>query len=320
MQDFDGEGKPPGRGFETDEGVLEGDEGEEEEGGEGEEEEQEEKGEIGEVGNISSKHLTSSPSSLQGPRPPRPAKPPKPPKTAKELFADTLSRALNKGREKGEAKLVVDKEEVEEKWKGEKVTSKFEKLYEKKTKEYEKKKKEYEEKLKKEAEVKEEEEEGEVVEEEEEVVEEEEEEEEEDLGPATTTEISQGLMKLHGVGQKVADCVALFGMECHDTVPCDTHVFQMAARWDDGLAAMQRKAKEEKKTVSMTAKVHEQVGKVFRDSFPGGYAGWAQSVLFCLELPSFKEAIAKIQDTEKVKKEEEEAMEGTVTKKEGGCK
>lgn len=113
-----------------------------------------------------------------------------------------------------------------------------------------------------------------------------------DLVPATVIEVSLGLMNLHGVGQKVADCVSLFGLSCHDAVPCDTHVFQMAARWDQGLAAMQRKAKEGGKAVAVTRAVHEKVGTVFREKFPGGYAGWAQTVLFCLELPSFKEANA----------------------------
>jgi len=130
---------------------------------------------------------------------------------------------------------------------------------------------------------------------------EEDEEPSEDLVPATTEEVSKGLMKLVGVGQKVADCIALFGMSSHDTVPCDTHVFQMAARWDEGLKTIQDKAKEEKKAVAIGNKVHEEVGKVFRRMFPGGYAGWAQSVLFCAELPSFKEQMGM----GKVKKERE---------------
>ena len=33
------------------------------------------------------------------------------------------------------------------------------------------------------------------------------------------------LMSLAGIGRKVADCVALFSMDCADTIPVDTHVF-----------------------------------------------------------------------------------------------
>ena len=38
------------------------------------------------------------------------------------------------------------------------------------------------------------------------------------------------LMKLKGVGRKVADCVCLMALDKHDIVPVDTHVFQVAAR------------------------------------------------------------------------------------------
>ena len=106
--------------------------------------------------------------------------------------------------------------------------------------------------------------------------------------PVTASEISQGLMKLHGVGQKVADCITLFSMGGCDIVPADTHVFQMAARWDSSLASMQMRAKNEGKAVAFSKQIHQKVAKVFRDKFPGGYAGWAHTVLFLLELPSFK--------------------------------
>jgi N-glycosylase/DNA lyase len=32
-------------------------------------------------------------------------------------------------------------------------------------------------------------------------------------------------MTLKGVGNKVADCIALFSLDCHDIIPVDTHVF-----------------------------------------------------------------------------------------------
>lgn len=36
------------------------------------------------------------------------------------------------------------------------------------------------------------------------------------------------LVTLMGVGNKVADCIALFSLDCADSVPVDTHVFQIA--------------------------------------------------------------------------------------------
>ena len=38
------------------------------------------------------------------------------------------------------------------------------------------------------------------------------------------------LIELKGVGKKVADCIALFSMNCHNSIPVDTHVHQIATR------------------------------------------------------------------------------------------
>jgi N-glycosylase/DNA lyase len=38
-------------------------------------------------------------------------------------------------------------------------------------------------------------------------------------------EVREKLISLKGVGRKVADCVALFSMDCPETIPVDTHVF-----------------------------------------------------------------------------------------------
>jgi N-glycosylase/DNA lyase len=42
------------------------------------------------------------------------------------------------------------------------------------------------------------------------------------------TEVREQLVTLKGVGNKVADCIALFSLDCSDCVPVDTHVFQIA--------------------------------------------------------------------------------------------
>lgn len=38
---------------------------------------------------------------------------------------------------------------------------------------------------------------------------------------------AEALQELHGVGPKVADCIALFSLDKLDAVPCDTHVWQV---------------------------------------------------------------------------------------------
>ena len=43
--------------------------------------------------------------------------------------------------------------------------------------------------------------------------------------------VREELTQLKGVGRKVADCVALFSMDCPETIPVDTHVFQIAKKF-----------------------------------------------------------------------------------------
>jgi N-glycosylase/DNA lyase len=125
------------------------------------------------------------------------------------------------------------------------------------------------------------------------------------------------LMKLCGVGRKVADCVALFALNCPDLVPVDTHVYQIAARVDPSVAVAASPKKRKKEAaetgeinpaesstpstaatpskppakesdkVTINDSVYRAVQGVFKLAFPGGYAGWAHSVLFVMELPSF---------------------------------
>lgn len=78
------------------------------------------------------------------------------------------------------------------------------------------------------------------------------------------------LIKLQGVGPKVADCVLLMSLDQASSIPVDRHVFQFAAKWY-GL----RNAK------------YETLAEHFRDLW-GEYAGWAHSVLFTADLRSFK--------------------------------
>jgi N-glycosylase/DNA lyase len=104
------------------------------------------------------------------------------------------------------------------------------------------------------------------------------------------------LLKLRGVGRKVADCVALFSLRQTNAIPVDVHVWQIARRdynhpavnGDDNTGDTDRRLPENVK--SLTPKVYEQVGDLFRDRF-GSRGGWAHSLLFVAELPSFRPAL-----------------------------
>ena len=49
--------------------------------------------------------------------------------------------------------------------------------------------------------------------------------------------------------------------------------------------------REKDKKPTISDRVYKRVQEVFKVAFPGGYAGWAHSVLFVMELPSFKAAV-----------------------------
>lgn len=119
------------------------------------------------------------------------------------------------------------------------------------------------------------------------------------------------LLALHGVGPKVADCVCLFGLGWSESVPVDTHVWQIA----------QRDYKFGKgKHSSLTAATYIAIGNHFRKLW-GKEAGWAHSVLFTADLKAFSaQLVAKIEVKEEevsIKTEFDEAIvEETTVKKE----
>lgn len=118
------------------------------------------------------------------------------------------------------------------------------------------------------------------------------------------------LLVLQGVGPKVADCVCLFGLGWLESVPVDTHVWQIA----------QRDYKFGKgKHSSLTAATYVAIGNLFRKLW-GKEAGWAHSVLFTADLRAFSErVVAKTEVKEEevaVKKEDDDLVTETVVKQE----
>ncbi|GAA6029214.1 hypothetical protein JCM8097_003572 [Rhodosporidiobolus ruineniae] len=84
-------------------------------------------------------------------------------------------------------------------------------------------------------------------------------------------EAREKLVEFKGVGRKVADCVLLFGLGWSETVPVDTHVFQIAIR-DYAFPAT--------RTTALTPALHDRVATHLASAWGTAHAGWAQQVLF----------------------------------------
>jgi len=87
------------------------------------------------------------------------------------------------------------------------------------------------------------------------------------------------LTKFSGIGRKVADCIALFSLDQDDAIPVDVHVQHIASRDYDPTVLGEAK--------SITPTIYKRVGDLFRERFDS-YPGWAHSLLFVAELPSFR--------------------------------
>ena len=93
--------------------------------------------------------------------------------------------------------------------------------------------------------------------------------------------VQEELLKFMGIGRKVADCVGLFSLDQCEAIPADVHVQHIASRDYDPTVLGEAK--------SLTPTVYKRVGDLFRDRFE--YAGWAHSLLFVAELPSFRNVL-----------------------------
>ncbi|KAF7714202.1 Uncharacterized protein PECH_000304 [Penicillium ucsense] len=104
----------------------------------------------------------------------------------------------------------------------------------------------------------------------------------------------ENLLELQGVGPKVADCVCLMGLGWGESVPVDTHVWQIAQR-------DYRFGKSSQK--SLTKATYDAVANHFRKIW-GQEAGWAHSVLFTADLRSFSDRLAATKHVDVSVKEE----------------
>lgn len=82
-------------------------------------------------------------------------------------------------------------------------------------------------------------------------------------------EAHEALIRLNGVGRKLADCICLFALHHEEAVPVDTHLWQAAVR----LYFPEWKGK------ALTDQRYRAVGEAFRARF-GPLSGWAHQYLF----------------------------------------
>lgn len=98
------------------------------------------------------------------------------------------------------------------------------------------------------------------------------------LRKADYAEAKKGLLRLPGVGHKVADCVLLFSMEKLESFPVDVWIKRVVqeryAHWFDALFISRISRKN-----SLSPREYEDVSRSARKYF-GKYAGYAQEYLF----------------------------------------
>ncbi|KAI9449902.1 DNA glycosylase [Lactarius psammicola] len=99
------------------------------------------------------------------------------------------------------------------------------------------------------------------------------------LRSMSTADAREELLKLMGVGRKVADCILLMSLDKAEVIPVDTHVHQIAIKHYGFRGVSGTKQ-------AMSPKLYEAISEKFHGVW-GDHAGWAHSVLFTADLKAF---------------------------------
>lgn len=86
-------------------------------------------------------------------------------------------------------------------------------------------------------------------------------------------EARAALLRLSGVGPKIADCVCLFALDKREATPVDRHIHRLGCEL----------FRPELAGKSLTPTVYDALGAAYRDCF-GAYAGWAQQYHFFTQI------------------------------------
>lgn len=111
-------------------------------------------------------------------------------------------------------------------------------------------------------------------------------------------ECHEQLIVFNGVGPKVADCVCLMSLDKHDSIPVDTHVYQIA----------KRDYKLKSKGDSVNKQTYDLVREFFVKKW-GPFAGWAQCVMFTADLKDFAKEVKVTEVKKEIKIEVKEEIE-----------
>ncbi|MBX3119489.1 MAG: hypothetical protein KF784_10510 [Fimbriimonadaceae bacterium] len=100
----------------------------------------------------------------------------------------------------------------------------------------------------------------------------------ESLKGASYKEAHAELCRFKGIGPKLADCIALFGLHFQQATPIDTHMWQ----------AVTRLYRPEWAGKSVTDARYKEAGQILRERC-GPWAGWAHQYLFLENLLNWRE-------------------------------
>ena len=113
------------------------------------------------------------------------------------------------------------------------------------------------------------------------------------LGQEDEATARAALMKLSGVGRKVADCCLLFGYGHDGCVPVDTHCLQLARRLMLASSGTRGEvAAPAAPAAPLSARLYDEIVSCFHANFGASRAGHAFMQMFVAELADFRRLMA----------------------------